>query len=103
MLILPSSFWQYYSKLNRPIKSITLKSNHFYQLTPNYHPQRSCEVYVFIGVCLSTGGEGVRGGPGPGGFGIQACTQADPPGETATAADGMHPTGMHSCFTLTDT
>ena len=23
---------------------------------------------------------------------------ADPPGETATAADGTHPTGMHSCL-----
>ena len=25
---------------------------------------------------------------------------ADPPGETATAADGMHSTGMLSCFDL---
>ena len=33
----------------------------------------------------------------PGGVGIPACTEADtPPGETATAAHGMHPTGMHS-------
>ena len=32
------------------------------------------------------------------GVGIPACTEADPsPGETATAADGTHPTGMHSC------
>ena len=23
-----------------------------------------------------------------------------PPGEMATAADGMHPTGMHSCFDI---
>ena len=23
-----------------------------------------------------------------------------PPGETATAADGTHPTGMHSCFLM---
>ena len=38
--------------------------------------------------------------PGPGGAGIPACTEADPPptGETATATDGTHPTGMHSCF-----
>ena len=40
--------------------------------------------------------------PGPGGVsapgGIPACTEADtPPGETATAADGTHPTGMYSC------
>ena len=41
------------------------------------------------GVCS----EGV---PVPGGAGIPACTEADPPGETATAADGTHPTGMHS-------
>ena len=31
-----------------------------------------------------------------GGVGIPACTEADPPGKTATAAEGMHPTGMHS-------
>ena len=37
----------------------------------------------------------------PGGGGIPACTEAEPPpGETATAADGMHPTGMHSCYFL---
>ena len=67
-------------------------------------------------------GEGLlRGVPGPGGVsgpggrgsapggclvlggawswegGIPACTEADPPGEMATAADGTHPTGMHSC------
>ena len=35
----------------------------------------------------------------PGGVvGIPACTEADTPqGEMATAADGTHPTGMHSC------
>ena len=39
------------------------------------------------GVCVVLGG------------GIPACTEADPPppGETATAPDGTHPTGMHSC------
>ena len=37
----------------------------------------------------------------PGGGGIPACTEAEtPPGETATAADGTHPTGMHSCFKI---
>ena len=41
----------------------------------------------------------VLGVPGPGGVGIPACTEADPPrGETATAVDGTHPTGMHSCW-----
>ena len=37
-------------------------------------------------------------GSAPRGAGIPACTEADPPpGETAAAADGTHPTGMHSC------
>ena len=45
---------------------------------------------------LLTGG-GVVPGPGGRGAGIPACTEADPPRETATAADGTHPTGMHSC------
>ena len=30
--------------------------------------------------------------------GIPACTEADTPPPTATAAGGTHPTGMHSCF-----
>ena len=129
-----------------------------------YRPQRSCEGYVFTGVCLSTGGwypsmpcrwypsmpcsrslgEGGRGG-GVGGVGaIPACIAGGIPAclatglqgvclvlggvstlgeggllqgvvcsrglvsqhelrqtsqeETATAVDGTHPTGMHSCF-----
>ena len=72
----------------------------------HYSPQRSCEGYVFTGVCLSTGGMPGPGGcllpggvPGPRGVGVPACTEADPrPQETATAADGTHPTEMHSCF-----
>ena len=39
-------------------------------------------------------------GPGGGGVGIPACTEADPPGDTATAVDGTHPTGMHSCWLI---
>ena len=37
--------------------------------------------------------------PGPHLGGIPACTEADPPRLTATAAGSvqMHPTGMHSC------
>ena len=31
----------------------------------------------------------------------QIPPEADPPPETATAADGMHPTGMHSCYNVT--
>ena len=30
--------------------------------------------------------------------GIPACTEAEPPQLTATAAGGTHPTGMHSCI-----
>ena len=52
------------------------------------------------GVCLLPGGVSAPGGEvsAPGG-GIPACTEADTPlpGETATAADDTHPTGMHSC------
>ena len=55
-----------------------------------------CEGYVFTSVCLSTGGGGVRGGGGQGDMhgGGGACVV----GETATAAGGTHPTGMHSCI-----
>ena len=55
--------------------------------------------YIFTGVCDSVhGGGGCWSGgawsqeeSGPGGVHF-----GDPPG-TATAADGTHPTGMHSC------
>ena len=90
-----------------------------------YRPQRSYEGYVFTGVsvcprggsapglsapggsspggCLllgvcSLGGSAPGGGVCSRGVGIPACTEADTPlRETATAADGTHPTGMHSC------
>ena len=29
---------------------------------------------------------------------IPACTEADTPQRTATAANGTHPAGMHSCY-----
>ena len=35
--------------------------------------------------------------PRPGGC-IPACNEADTPPQTATAAGGTHPTGMHSCL-----
>ena len=90
-----------------------------------YRPQRSCEGYIFTGVCLSTGGvpdPGVPplggawswggsaperglllGVPGPRGVCSQGrlvsqhALRQTPSRETATAADGTHPTGMHSC------
>ena len=49
---------------------------------------------MFTGMCLSTGRvPGQRG----------ACSGGVPGGDspgTATAGDGTHPTGMHSCLTL---
>ena len=82
-----------------------------------YRPQRSCEGYVFTGVCLSTGGSAggclLPGGEcllrrGVSALGVCVCSggcllcteAAPPPGETVTAADGTHPTGMHSCYLL---
>ena len=91
-----------------------------------YRPQRSCEGYVFTHVCHSVheGGAWSQGVPGPGGCLVPggvcsgggllggcllrggACSRGsalgegecgDPP-ETATVADGTHPTGMHSYY-----
>ena len=80
-----------------PTTPLTIVLCHHY-----YRPQRSCEGFVFTGVCLSTGGGCLVGGvSAPGGGGVPACTEADtPPGETAPAADGRHPTRMHSCFKI---
>ena len=72
----------------------------------NHRPQRSCEGYVFTRVCHSVHGGGclvlgglLRGGLLQGGVASQhALRQTPPPRETATAADGSHPTGMHSCL-----
>ena len=50
---------------------------------------------------VSAPGGGLLGGVcSQGRAGIPACTKADPPGETATAADVTHPTGMHSFFII---
>ena len=84
-----------------------------------YRPQRSCEGYVFTDVCLSTVGEDLTRytPPGPGTpprtrytpdqvhpqtrytprAGTPPRTRYTPLRDTATAADGTHPTGMHSC------
>ena len=62
--------------------------------------------YIFSQACviLFTGGGGVgawsRGGVhGPGGVCMVRGGAWSPP-ETATAAGGTHPTGMHSCFSF---
>ena len=53
-------------------------------------------MFLHLSVILRTGGGGVwqpppRGKTPPG-------QTPPPPQETATAADGTHPTGMHSCY-----
>ena len=81
-----------------------------------------CEGYVFTGVCLSSG----KGACVVGGLCVRGCTHgrsvrmqggmhgresvcgrvcmagggggAYVAGETATATDSTHPTGMHSCY-----
>ena len=81
-----------------------------------YRSQRSCEGYVFTGVCLSTRGRCLPKCM----LGYTPRTKSRPPGtksrhppdqkqtsprdqrqtlprQTATAVDGTHPTGMHSC------
>ena len=51
----------------------------------------ACEGYVFTGVCLSTGGVCLSA------YWDTTPPEQTSPRETATAADGTHPTGMHSC------
>ena len=87
-----------------------------------YRPQRSCEGYVFTPVCQSFCSQGglpqcmlgcyppEAGTPWeqtppaePPGCRHPPWEQAPPPGsrpllQTATAADGTYPTGMHSCI-----
>ena len=70
--------------------------------SPDPHPGRKLRKFSWGRVSRPTPG----GSPGPhqgvsrstpGGC-ILACTEADPPQLTATAAGGTHPTGIHSCF-----
>ena len=87
-----------------------------------YRPQRSCDGYLFTPVCLSMGGSasvhaGIPHGsdtpwdqtpPGAGTTPGPSTPQSrhyplgsdttPPQQQTATVADGTHPTGMHSCF-----
>ena len=70
-------------------------------------------MFLHVSVILSTGrgclGPGPGGrlggsgwwGPGPGQGGVSKLAlrqTTPPPQQTATAADGTHPTGMHSCL-----
>ena len=61
-----------------------------------------------IPACLAAGGAcsgaegglggGVRGIPAPGRVPAQGGLHIPPRKQTATVADGTHPTGMHSCL-----
>ena len=53
---------------------------------------------MFTGMCLSTGGCLLPGGMVPGGCMVPGGSLVETHPPTATAAGGMHPTGMHSCF-----
>ena len=61
-------------------------------------------MFLHLSVIMSTGGGAVWQTPHPGRHPL--CRHQPPgqtplsryPPETATAADGMHPTGMHSCY-----
>ena len=55
--------------------------------TINYRPQQ-WKGNVFTPVCHSFGSRG----------GVHPSLPGQTPPEMATAADGTHPTGMHSCF-----
>ena len=68
-----------------------------------YCPQRSCGkvMLLHLTVILFTEEGGVWQTPSPGqtsSLGRRPPLGKHPPPETATAADGTHPTGTHSCF-----
>ena len=93
-----------------------LRSHEFRQnfhLLGHYRPQLR-KGYAFTGVCHSVHDGGVYlsmhradisqhalgADTSPLGRHIPACTGADTPPPTATAADRTHPTGMHSCWNI---
>ena len=60
---------------------------------------RGCLVPGGVGLVPGAGPRGVPG-PGGGGAGPRGVPGGDPLPGTATAADGTHPTGMHSCVQI---
>ena len=66
-----------------------------------YRPQRSCGKVMFlhVSVILFTGGVWQADTPGSTHTHPMADRDPSPTHGTATAADGTHPTGMHSCYT----
>ena len=64
IMLLTTCSWQSASLVRLPVmQSMLAVWTFWYQIFIFYRPQRSCEGYVFTGVCLST----ARGVPGPGG------------------------------------
>ena len=61
------------------------RNRSFQGLFYHYRPQRSCGKVMFTQASVTVHGE---------------CLADPPPQQTATAADGTHPTGMHSCCLL---
>ena len=66
----------------------------------NYRPERSCGKVMFLhlSVILSTGGEENPLNRHPSVDPPEQTPHEHTPYETATAADGTNPTGMHSCY-----
>ena len=73
--------------INQLVKDFELTLNNFYR------PQRSCGKVIFSQASVS---HSVRGGCLPQ-YMLGYIPRADTP-PAATAADGVHPTGMRSCF-----
>ena len=63
-----------------------------------YRPQRSCKGYVFTPGKADTPPPPPGSRPPPPGKAGTPLARRLPYQETATAADGTHPTGMHSCL-----
>ena len=74
---------------------IPLKRNSKFLTSCDYHLQMKLwKGNVFTSVCQSFCSRG--GGVHPPG----RHPPADPPSQTATATDGTHPTGIHSCLKM---
>ena len=93
------------NSVSYPLKMVSQRRNAFQNYVKPESLKNTKLRRVLIPSAWSRGvpgpeGSALAGGgvPGPGGVGIPAPLRQTPPGETATAADGTHPTGMHSCF-----
>ena len=68
-----------------------------FNIAINYRPWGSCRKVMFSQACVKNS---VHRGEGciPAWTGADTHPPLSPPPPTATAAGGMHPTGMHSCY-----